>query len=97
RYALLGVALLLQLLVELRLAATEGLLLDLLDPSGDLLVRHRQLEFLGPVVVLGALDEESGSLRLQRLELGRAGLRERPLLRLVGRLRPGQEPFQVRL
>ncbi len=95
--ALLRVALLLQLLVELRLAAAEGLLLDLVDPGVDLLVRHRQLELRGPVVVLGALNEERDSLRLQRLVLGRACLRECPLLRLVGRLRPGEEPLQIRL
>ena len=57
----------------------------------------RQLELRGPVVVLGALDEEGDGLRLQRLVLGRAGLREGPLLGLVGLLRPGEQRVELRL
>ena len=48
-------------------------------------------------VVLRALDEEGDGLRLERLVLGRAGLREGPLLRLVRLLRPRQQRVELGL
>ena len=87
----LGVALLLQALLELLLVVREVLLLDLVDLLGDLRVGDLDPELLALARVLLALDEEGDRLGLERLVLGRPRLGERALLRGVGLLRARQE------
>ena len=92
--ARLGVALVLEALLELRLAAGEVLLLDLFDLLRDLLVGHVDAQLVGLARVLLALDEVGDRLGLQRLVVRRPGLREVALLRGVGLLRPREQPVE---
>ena len=89
--------LILQLLLVLLRVAAEVLLLDLLEPRVDLLVGHLDVQLLGLLLELDALDEELDDLVLQRLELLRAGLRELALLGLVALLRLRDDRVEFRL
>src|SRR6266498_1597723 len=86
-HLLVGQALLLELLVVARLTATEVLLLDLLEPIGDLLVGDRDAQIFGFLRELDTLHEVLHRLVLERLVLLRACRRELPLLALVAPLR----------
>ena len=92
----LGVALVLEALLELLLVVREVLLLDLVDLLRDLRVGDVDAELLALARVLLALDEERDRLGLERLVLGRPGLREGALLRGVGLLRARQELVEGR-
>jgi len=105
---LVGEALLLQrslvALLDLRLGgrrltgrAAVVLLLDLVEPVVDVLVRDVDPELLGLLLVLARRDQELRHVRAQVGELDRAGLRERMVRRLVVRLRLLHQGVPIRL
>ena len=90
-----GEALRLERLLVLGALAVEAGLDELLLGLVDVLVGHRDAELVGRLPELLELDEVRDVLRLDALVLGRSGLRELLLLRLVALLRLRDELVEV--